>query len=81
MHVTEVGKKSKIPDYGDVCTLQEFEALVKSKSFIDYDGYGKWSDGESMWGDLFIPNAIVKPSSFAVASAPKGATHVVWFNK
>lgn len=81
MHVSELGRPRAIPDYGDLFTIQEFEALVRGGSFTDFDGHGNWSDGKRVWSDAFNSKSFVYPSSFSVELAPKGATHVVWFNK
>lgn len=81
MHVSELGREREIPEYGELMTLQDFGDCVKSGTLIDYDGFGEWSDGKSVWGTIFEPETIVLPSKFFKDHVPEGATHVVWFNK
>lgn len=63
-----------IPDYGDVMTVEDWKAAVRSGSFNDYDGGGKAAkDGK-------VDKCWIYPSE-ADASIPEDATHIVWFNK
>lgn len=61
-------------DEDDVYTVEEFKAHCKSGSFVDYDGYGHpVKDG------LEDNSIYIKPSN--VATIPKDATHINWFNR
>lgn len=61
-------------DEDDVYTTKEFLDLCRSKSFVDYDGYGHpVKDGKS------DPDIRVQPSRCDLI--PSDATHVVWYNK
>lgn len=83
-------KYRKIPNYGDLMTIEEFKKCVDCGGFIDYDGHGSLSDGKQI-----IDGYIVYPSMFmngkvAVGNCwdnvgqvdiPKEATHIVWYNR
>lgn len=82
MPYTEKVKFTETNQYGcgpadedDVYTVEEFLALVKSRSFIDYDGFGHPVKDKKI--DLDI---CVKPST-AHLDIPEDATHVVWYNR
>lgn len=63
----------KIPDYGDVMTVEEWRSCVESGCFIDDDGIGTPAkDGMMMDRDVW-------PSG--MDDVPEDATHIVWFNK
>ncbi len=64
-----------LPDYGDLMTLEDWLACVDAGGFIDYDGFGNYSDGKQM------SNKTVKPSDVEKGKVDKGWTHVVWFNR
>lgn len=68
----ELGRE--IPDYGDTFTMDEFIECCESHSFVDYDGYGYYSDGKLMYG-------LVRPSDVIKGKINKSYSHVVWFNK
>lgn len=78
-------KLEKIPEYGDLMTIERFSDCVKSGSFIDYDGYGYWAT-ETQCSSLSV-----KPSQFYKSKKicgkdisdlkPEWATHIVWFNR
>lgn len=57
-------------------TLQEFIEQVKSGGFIDYDGFGYYSDGKYQY-----PTEEVYPSTVAAGKINRKFSHVVWFNK
>jgi hypothetical protein len=64
----------KIPDYGDVMTVEEWRACVESGYFIDDDGIGAPAkDGMMMDDRDAFPSGI--------DDIPEDATHIVWFNK
>ena len=81
MAYTDPVKFSSTNSYGggqdnedDVYTVEEFRELVRTRSFIDYDGHGypvkeKMADRKR----------VIRPST--VDSIPSDATHVVWFNR
>lgn len=62
---------------GDIMTIEEFEAQVKSGGFIDYDGHGYFCTPE-MESDIKVT-----PSSFPFLKpcVSKELTHVIWFNR
>lgn len=64
-----------IPDYGDVMTVEDFEAAVKSVCFTDDDGHGYYSDGKTMT-KVYVDCAHIYRNG-----VQPGYTHVVWFNK
>lgn len=66
---------SPIPDYGDLMTIQEFISCVQSGGFIDYDGFGNYSDGVIMYDDELRPSDITKRNCL------KNYSHIVWFNR
>ena len=68
----------KFPDYGDLMPLTEWLQGVRSNFFIDEDGYGYWATK-----DGFDPDERVMPSEVYAGHqpAPRGATHVLWFNR
>jgi len=57
-------------DYSDIMTIEEFEECVKCGSFIPDDGSGYYGT-ETHYNYLSVWSYI----------APKGATHVHWYNK
>lgn len=65
----------RIPDYGDVYTIDVFVELCKEGSLIDYDGSGYYAYVDKM----SRMNAL--PSKMVVGDIEKEFTHVVWFNK
>lgn len=78
---TEDVKFSSTNNYGcgpkdedDVYTVEEFEELVESFSFIDSDGHGYPVKDKKA-----CTNWIVKPSE--INQLPIDATHIVWYNK
>lgn len=55
---------------GDLFTMKEFKEDVDDFSLTDYDGYGKYSDGEDVFDEVVdLYNIDMKRS------------HVVWYNK
>jgi len=65
----------EFPDYGDLMTKEEFIENVKYGYFIDYDGFGKYSNGTQM------SNIKVYPSDIKENGFDKRFSHVVWFNR
>lgn len=49
--VTAVPNPDFLPGYGDLLTFEQFLECVGSGGFIDYDGYGIWSDGMFVEGE------------------------------
>lgn len=76
----EVGQETIMAEYtedlssfGDLMTLKEFKRVVRQGCFVDDDGFGHpVKDGK-------MAKVCVHPSQ--VASIPKDATHIMWFNK
>lgn len=69
----------KIPvnlDDGELLTMKEFVDAVKCGALIDYDGFGHYSDGESIF-----PNACIYPSQVEIGTILEGFTHVMWYNR
>ncbi len=65
-----------ISDYGDLMELDAFICDCLGGNFIDYDGYGYYSDGKNEW-----PSLIVKPSDIIAGRIDPRFTHVLWFNR
>jgi hypothetical protein len=64
----------KLPDYGDLMTVDDFKEACGVGAFIDYDGYGHpVKDGKMSREVDVLPSKRDK--------IPKDATHVMWFNK
>lgn len=66
----------KIPPYGDLMTSKKFIQYCVGKWFIDYDGYGYYSDGKILFDDF-----IVYPSDIIEGKINYIFSHVVWFNR
>lgn len=66
----------RIPNYGDLITVDEFLKAVESRSLMDYDGHGYWAT-------VFEYDETVKvqPSTVGLSYRPEWATHLVWFNR
>jgi hypothetical protein len=62
-----------VPEYADVMTVEDFRQSVRSGAFIDYDGFGH------PVRDGLEARISVRPST--VASIPKDATHIAWYNR
>lgn len=67
---------SPIPSYGDLMTWEEWEDSVRSGCFIDYDGFGRYSDGE-----YELRGRDLKPSHLKTGKILHGFTHVIWYNR
>jgi len=66
--------------YGEVMTVEEFEANCNMGAYIDYDGSGFYCDGESYeWGKSWT----AYPSDITMNRDrnPDKCKFVVWFNK
>lgn len=61
---------------GDLMTKKEFIECVRCGGFIDYDGYGKYSDGVYVYDDV-----TVKPSNVLNGVWDGKYKYVVWYNK
>jgi len=68
-------KWEKLPDYGDLMTLASWISCVEQGGFIDYDGFGHYSDGKRM------TDIMVKPSDLSRGIIDTKYTHIVWFNR
>lgn len=64
-----------LPEYGDLMTLENFVATVRSGGFIDYDGYGYYVRGDKM------SNIKVIPSDLKHNAIRPDFDMVMWFNK
>lgn len=62
-------------DEDDVYTVEEFLEKVRTRSFVDYDGWG-----HPVRDKLADPKIYVYPST-ARDTIPADATHIVWYNK
>lgn len=68
-------KMTPLPDCGDLMTLDEFIEDCKSGCFIDYDGYGYYSDG------VYETDIKVYPSNVLDGEIQYKWTHVNWYNR
>ena len=71
----------KIPDYGDIMTVEEFEECVESGAFIDYDGHGYFCNPETNVRDCswkVFPSTI---GTLAYKTQRSQWSHVIWFNR
>ena len=77
LQVLEPVEWDEIPDYGDLMTLEDWLECVKYGGFIDYDGFGRYSDGKRE------SNKEVRPSHVKKGRLLKNPefTHIVWFNR
>jgi hypothetical protein len=66
---------TKLDDYGDLMTMEHFKGNVECGGFIDYDGYGYYSDGKKK------SNITVYPSDIVSGQYRDDFTHVVWYNR
>jgi len=64
-----------IPEYGDLIEIEEFIDMCEDGGFIDYDGWGNYSNGSEM------SDISVCPSDITSGNLQEGWTHVVWFNR
>lgn len=69
---------AKLPNYGDLMPLEEWLAGVRSNFFTDYDGHGYWATETGYDPDEQITPGYVHAGRNV---PPKGATHVIWFNR
>lgn len=60
----------------DVYTMDDFERACQSGCFIDYDGFGVYSDGKVKWRFRTIV-----PSDFERGAVDRAYSHVVWYNR
>jgi hypothetical protein len=63
----------KLPDYGDLYTVEEWKEALQDGSFISEDGSGYWVKDGLMCHDW--------DEEVFAATRPLDATHVMWFNK
>jgi hypothetical protein len=68
-----------IPDYCDLMTIENWIDLCKDGVFIDYDGFGYFSDGEVEFdeeGEVY-PSMLKHPKKFN----PKHHKFIAWYNR
>jgi hypothetical protein len=71
-----LNKPRKIPDYGSLMSVDKFVESVKEGYFIDWDGSGYYTNGETYsYADEAVPSEIDE------GKINKNFTHVIWFNK
>ena len=64
------------PDFSDLMTMEDWVSTVECGGFIDYDGYGYYSDGEKQFSHINV-----YPSMLASGKLDRSWSHIVWFNK
>ena len=71
----------KIEKEDALMTISEFEASCLGGYFIDYDGFGVLSNGETY--ELKPNETLIYPSMVKEGKLPNplNFTHVVWFNR
>lgn len=69
-------KAGPLCDIGDLMTMAEWVAMVKSGGFIDYDGHGHYVENDKMYGEVGIC-----PSFLEVGKVDETFTHVMWYNR
>jgi len=67
---------SPIDSYGDLMTWEDWVLCVEHGAFIDYDGFGRYSDG-----DYELRGRDLKPSHLKTGKILTGFSHVVWYNR
>jgi hypothetical protein len=67
---------SKIPDYGDLMTIEDFLEHLDKGWFMDYDGSGYYGFKDKRANYKFDIN-----NYKIFGEYDKRFTHVVWFNK
>ena len=60
---------------GDMFDIETFVAYCKGGGFIDYDGFGHYSDG------VKVSDVEIYPSDVTKGNYRKDFTHVIWYNK
>ena len=63
-------------EIGHLMTMEKWLECVSCGGFIDYDGYGNYSDGTHM-----IRGESVYPSMVKKKKIDKEWSHIVWFNR
>lgn len=63
----------KLPDYGDLFTVEEWKGALQAGSYISDDGSGYWVKNGMMCRDWV--------EEVFASTRPLDATHVMWFNK
>lgn len=64
---------TKVPEYADLMTKEEFIESAEEGFFIDYDGHGYPVKDNMMNNDH-----VIYPSD---CNFPDDATHIAWFNR
>lgn len=67
--------EKEIPDYGKRIPIVEFIECCNDGLFIDYDGFGYYSDGKTM------TDLIVRPSDIMEGKIQREFPFVIWFNR
>ncbi len=75
---TKVRKKSEPfnKENGDLFSINTFIDYCKSGGFINYDGFGHYSDGTIVFYELEI-----YPSDITKGNNVRNFSHVVWYNR
>ena len=63
------------PDYGELCTIEDFIGYCETGSFIDYDGSGYYAT------ETLMTRIEANPSDIKRGRVDKRWSHVMWFNK
>lgn len=68
--------------HGDLMHFDDWRRCVCSGGFVDYDGFGVWSDGKRIPVRSY-DNRMIVPSQYKEGryEKPMWATHVVWYNR
>lgn len=64
-----------IPEGACLLKINDWISDVKQGWLIDYDGFGRYSDGKEM------SDIVVYPSDLKKKKIDKSWSHVVWFNR
>lgn len=62
-----------LPEHGTLIPVAKFVSAVRSRGFIDYDGFGHWATATG------VSPLVVRPST--LGDPPSWATHVLWYNR
>jgi hypothetical protein len=60
---------------GELMTIEYFKEMCEEGCFIDYDGFGLYSDGKQ------VSDKAIKPSDFQTGNIDKNYTRLVWFSR
>lgn len=73
--------KTKLVEFGDIMTIEEWEDCVACGAFIDYDGYGHFCnpDTNEMEGDIDVYPSLKGKKQYN--EEKRNWTHITWFNR